>query len=76
MESLIYLTAILLFVFSFLMFTGKPIKIEITHKQVLPEMNEVEVPETKEAEEMTKNAENIMSKINREWSGVEYEDEI
>lgn len=76
MEGLIYLTAVLLFVFCFLMFTGKPIKIEITHKQVLPEVTEIEVPETKEAEEMSKNAENIMEKINREWSGVEYEDEI
>lgn len=59
-----------------LLITGKPIRIEITHKQVLPEITEVEVPETKEAEEMSKNAENIMEKINREWSGVEYEDEI
>lgn len=59
-----------------LLITGKPIKIEITHKQVLPEVTEVEVPVTEETEEMSKNAENIMAKINREWSGVEYEDEI
>lgn len=70
-----YILIFLIATFCFAIFTGKPIKIEIMHKQEIPEAVLLETTVPKEEEEMKNNALDVMAKFNKEWSGVEYGEE-
>lgn len=53
------------------MLLGKPLKISITHKMDTPPAT---IVENIDKEEMNNNAMNIMTKFNKEWSGLDVEE--
>lgn len=69
--DILMLTVITIIALSMLL--GKPLKISITHKMDTPPATLVEDLNI-DKEEMNNNAMNIMTKFNKEWSGLDVEE--
>jgi hypothetical protein len=73
MDILILMAMLLI---SLSMISGKPLRIEITQKLDVPPAQEIKSDTNPDidVDEMKKNATNIMSNFNKEWSGITDDD--